>query len=476
MFGFSLTFHYICAINVARGWLKEKRLPLPACYDASCVNESSTNMKSDILSKTSAGGTAIMHRSLLGALRMGVLGVVLCLFMLPGSIGAVGKRHLTPVAPDSSDFIRASIVYFSPYDNYQSVLGHCALHMECPSEDFDLIFELTENFDVGIWQHFLGRYDVSMSRAETDTVISRSRREGRHAEEWTLNLTHHEKQRLWMLLDKEASKIMPEKKFCLVNSHCSSSVIHVLEKCTIGEYLDLGPRQGPLAFTLNDYIRWMFRDYPWYRFAVVTMGGDTFDREIPMESIANVEMMRQLFKQATLRTPDNADSMVVRPLLTGEHRELLPLAAKTATSVITPRMVLIALLVITLLVTFLEWVARMPRFALWFDHGLFMLYALWALAVVWFAIIGMTLADARWNWYLIPFNPIPVILWVCLRRRPGYKKVFLLYAVVLTLFLLATPLSLQIDLDHQLITTSLTIRCYSVFFQYRKPKFKKQSK
>ena len=393
------------------------------------------------------------------ALRRVVAWAIVCLSMLPGTAGAVGQRHLVPVAPDSSDFIKASVMRFSPLDNYESVLGHCALHMECPSEDFDLVFGLLVDYDIRTWQQLLGQFNVCVSRVHTDSILSISRKEGRQVEEWTLNLTHHEKQRLWMLLDKASAKVMPDEKFCLLNSNCSSTVIHALEQCLIGEYLDLGPRQGPLALSRYDYLQWMFRESPWYLFAVVTMGGDSFDRESPVEHAICIESLIPVLEQATLRTPDNADSLVVRPLLTGEHRELLPLVTKPSTSGITPKMVLLALFAVTLLVTLLEWVFRMRRTAMWFDRVLFALYAVWALVVLWLAVIGMTYAGARWNWYIIPFNLIPIIVWACRRRHPGYKKVFLLYAVVLTLFLLATPLVSQIDFDHQLITASLALRC-----------------
>ncbi len=65
----------------------------------------------------------------------------------------------------------------------------------------------------------------------------------------------------------------------------------------------------------------------------------------------------------------------------------------------------------------------------------------------------------HWNWYLIPFNPLPLVLWLCCRKQPWYPKVFVFYTVVLVLFILATPLSSQLDIEHQLITATLAIRC-----------------
>ena len=385
----------------------------------------------------------------------------------------VGKRHLVPVAPDSSDFVRASVIYVSPLNNFESIAGHCALHMECPSEGFDVIFTISEEFGGRDWGQLIARTKVKTTGLPADTVINVFRAEGRQVVEWPLNLSHHEKQRLWMLLDQDAAKGSADKHFCYINGQCTSMVLQVLERCTIGEYIDLGPRLEPMTLTpQGNYLRWVFRDSPWFLFGIVTFGGDSFDRSDPVDHIICPELIIPLLQQARLRSPDDADSVTVRPLLMGTHQELLPLVTQTYTTPVTPRMVFTALLVLTVFVTLLEWLLRQQRVALWFDRVLFVLYALWAVAVVWLVAVGVTLGDACWNWYIIPFNPLPIVIWARQRKRPQYKRVFLLYAVVLTLFLLATPLSAQIDLDHQLITASLAIRCFSNYYQFKYSKTK----
>ena len=70
-----------------------------------------------------------------------------------------------------------------------------------------------------------------------------------------------------------------------------------------------------------------------------------------------------------------------------------------------------------------------------------------------------SLFGSHWNWYLIPFNPLPLIIWILWHKRNGFYKVYLFYTAVLALFILATPLSEQLDLPHQLITASLAVRC-----------------
>ena len=385
----------------------------------------------------------------------------------------VGKRHLVPVAPDSSDFVKASVMYVSPLNNFESIAGHCALHMECPSEGFDVIFTITEELEGRDWGQLIARNKVRTTRLLADSLMNEYKAKGRQVVEWPLNLSHHEKQRLWMLLDQDAAKGSEGKCFSFINGHCASTVLQALERCTIGEYIDLGPKLEPMTLTpQGNYLRWIFRDSPWFLFSIVTFGGDSFDRYDPVDYVICPELMIPLLQQASLRSPDDADSVTFRPLLMGTHQELLPLVTKTHTSPVTPRMVFTALLVLTILVTLLEWLLRQQRLALWFDRVLFALYALWAVAVVWLVVVGVTLGDASWNWYIIPFNPLPIVIWAWQRKRPQYKKVFLLYAVVLLLFLLLTPLSAQIDLDHQLITASLAIRCLSNYYQFKYSKTK----
>ena len=78
------------------------------------------------------------------------------------------------------------------------------------------------------------------------------------------------------------------------------------------------------------------------------------------------------------------------------------------------------------------------------------------------------LFGTHWNWYIIPFNPLPLIIWLIWRKRKGFYKVYLLYTVVLVLFILATPLSQQLDLPHQLITATLAVRCLFNYYDSKR--------
>jgi len=61
-----------------------------------------------------------------------------------------------------------------------------------------------------------------------------------------------------------------------------------------------------------------------------------------------------------------------------------------------------------------------------------------------------------WNWYLLVFNPIPLLLWFAV---PRWRKWTLLYTIALmVLTLVLTPFIPQLDLPHALLICCLAVR------------------
>jgi hypothetical protein len=79
-----------------------------------------------------------------------------------------------------------------------------------------------------------------------------------------------------------------------------------------------------------------------------------------------------------------------------------------------------------------------------------------------------SLFGTHWNWYIIPFNPVPLVVWLVCRRRRHYGRVYGFYTAVLVLFMLATPLSSQLDWQHQLVVAALAVRTASHAVAYRR--------
>lgn len=79
----------------------------------------------------------------------------------------------------------------------------------------------------------------------------------------------------------------------------------------------------------------------------------------------------------------------------------------------------------------------------------------------------------HWNWYLIPFNPVPVVLLLTMKHRKAHARhIAKLYAVCGIVFLAFIPLAFavtyQTDTALMLIVAAMAVRCFSRSFRERK--------
>ena len=119
--------------------------------------------------------------------------------------------------------------------------------------------------------------------------------------------------------------------------------------------------------------------------------------------------------------------------------------------------VLPCLLLLVLLITLIEWKPGWRAPARVADIVLLTLQTTLGIALLYMSCVS-GLFGTHWNWYLVVFNPLPLLLWLGLRKRPWYHSVYWVYTLVLVLFIIATPLSAQLDLPHQLVTATLAVR------------------
>ena len=130
-------------------------------------------------------------------------------------------------------------------------------------------------------------------------------------------------------------------------------------------------------------------------------------------------------------------------------------------------MVFGALFLLVLIITIAEWWFGRKTLAKATDVILFTLQCVLGILLP-IIVIMLGLVDVHWNWYLIPLNPLPLIIYVCFRKREWFGKVYLLYALVLVEFICLTPFISQLDVSHQLIVAMLAVRCLSKYLEYKK--------
>lgn len=389
-----------------------------------------------------------------------------CLILVLLGIAVKGnaqRNDSVVVAPDSSNFVTASILTISPTNEVYSVFGHTAIRMECPVHQLDYVFTFESDPSVGgFLTFFAGKAKARFIAVPTQEFLNDIGRIGRGIKQHELNLTHHEKQELWRNLDNDMMEGAHRKFNLLVNNCVSMAVMKLYQSC-IDEHLEWTVNPALTIMNNGDYVRQCVQQSPWASFWFITFMGTVCEDSYDYESrLCPVNLIEEMRKASFI----NEGKGTKRAVLTGQESTLLPETTSLHQSIITPTVVFGLLLLAVCFLTFAEWRWNWKRPVRYIDAALFVIQSLSGLILLYVTWVS-ELLGAHWNWYLIPFNPIPLILWLCLRKQKNYGRVYLLYTVVLVAFLALTPFLSQLDLPHQLITVMMAVRCGSKYKHWK---------
>ena len=395
-----------------------------------------------------------------GCLRYTAVAFFVWLAVMPATaMPRVAWTDSTALRPDSSNFVTASLLVISPDDNIDSSFGHCALRMECPTQDLDYCFsfETESNAMSDYFKFFTGQLNGKVVAVPTDVFCLSYVGMGRGIEQHVLNLTLREQQTLWQLLDEDM--VSPDlRKFNFLQNNCTSVLLTMVGYTLSlhGEHLSWDKLPPMVQLSTGKGVRYLSRHSLWYQFVFATFLGTESDKYWPVEQRMSPETVGESLQGAHIATDGNESSK--RKAVVSERTMFPVVKEATSTGWATPCLVFGLLLLVVIVITagqlLWNW-CKLPRLV---DITLFVTQTL-AGIILSFVAVKASLFGSHANWYLIPFNPIPALLWMCCRHRAWYGRVWWLYAGVLLAFLAATPLSNQIDVAHQLITATLLVRC-----------------
>lgn len=381
---------------------------------------------------------------------------VLILFCSLTSICAEETSSYT-LAEDSSNYITASLLIISPTDEVYSVFGHTAFRLECPTHSLDYVFTFESDTSVGGFiTFFAGKAKAAFVAVPTEEFVTVIQQQQRGIQQYELNLSHHEKQELWRHLDDDMVE-GAHRRFNLLLSNCVSTTVSKIKESCIDEELEWAHWEGSMLLNNGDLVRHNARRSPWAEFLFVSFLGTGYDDYYDQETRLCPEILIEVLSKASF--VDQATGQR-RPVLTNQQQVLLPETRVSSGTAITPTVLFTVLLFVVIFLTFAEWRWQWLRLAKWLDVILFAGQSLLGILLVYITCVS-EIFGMLWNWYLIPINPLPLLLWICLRKRQNYGRVYLIYTIVLVVFIALTPFVAQLDWTHQLITAMLVIRCGS---------------
>ena len=353
---------------------------------------------------------------------------------------AAARAHndsLTAAAA-SPDYIQVSLLVATPGIEVYSTAGHAAIRMQCPSKKVDSCYEFASlvNFDATI-EFLNGTVNGMFMRLYTDDYIDRYRKEGRGITELKLNLTPEQKVNLWRLADRQCDA-KDSWRFDYMVNDCSNMAVWLVESSLGGERIKYNDIDQRLVGTYRETFYLNQPASPWSELFWNIIMGTFGDEPTDYKGHLYPEALLNEWQKATVvdRQGNERPLTTAKTVLLETKRENKPVKP-------TPMTVMMVLLAVSVVVSIVEWKKGYNMACRITDTLFFAVQFLIALLITYLLVFSKQLAT-EWNWLIIAFNPLPLLLWIGFRRKPIMRHLYRLFTVVLVAYALCTPFTPQL--------------------------------
>lgn len=337
------------------------------------------------------------------------------------------------------NFVTASLLVFGPGDELFSCAGHACIRLECPTYKLDYCFSYeSEAISEKVLTFFAGQLKMGMFAIPTDEFFKQYVDDGRGCRQYRLELPPAVKQRLWKIMDDKAAE-GANLPYDYVRRGCAWSVLSCLRAALNPLQLEVSSWPAKYDGTRREITSSELPEHPWKVFALHAIWGFETDSEVTkIEKVLMPNDLLEFLKGAKV------DGI---PVISGEGVEVLPQKNVPRTPFLTPMMA--AILLVLLAIVDFVWVWK-PSLGLVF-------VVLQAVAGLFFAylVFFSSLPATGWNWLIVPFNPLPLVLW---RWRRYWAWGFVAVLLAWESFMLLSP--------HQLTDPAylVVVLAYVVFY------------
>ena len=356
------------------------------------------------------------------------------------------------------DFIKVGVVVAEPGEVLYTVLGHAALHLQCPAFDLDYVYSVeSENVPRKVMKFLFNRLRMGTMRMSLEEYLRPYANEGRGVKEYPLNLPPEVKMELWRICDEMVEK-GDYAAYDPVKRGCAVSIVH-----RIDEAINAANRKNGTQYRI-DYTSWgdsgkrTIREIfyqnatkGWGLFWCMTIVAGRYvdDPHIPLrEKMISPAEVKERWLNATIDG---------QPLIAGEPVVLVPSESEAKAEAFSPLWFSVVILVLAIVCFWLK--------NRWLDYVLLAMYAVFAFLITY--LVVMPLPNSDWNWLVIPFNILPVLCWHWRRYWAlPYAGIILLWCIAMSVaFLMGTIL---VGWSHILLALSFAILLLKQRFAVRR--------
>ena len=296
---------------------------------------------------------------------------------------------------EADDFVTASILVTTPSDVLYSCVGHASLRMQCPHHNLDMVYTYeSEPVTDRVLTFLKGDLNMGMTAVPTERVLADYASEGRGITEYVVNIPLEKRKQLWQYLDGKVEEGM-NLPYDYLNRGCVLGCLRAIRDAVLPDTISFGEWDEKFVNkTRRTLLGDRIGDFPWARFFIFTIAGTEADQACAvMDKVVVPLDLIEVLQKATF----NGKALI------GEPKELVVKTIDIAQGGwATP----VALACILLLLAIVSWFWMQRPLSLL----LLALHSAFALVVTYLVLIS-TLPNTSFSWLIIPFNPLPLILW-----------------------------------------------------------------
>lgn len=302
----------------------------------------------------------------------------------------------------AEDFVEAYVVIVDPSgESMYSIFGHACLRLTCPYYGLDYFYSyVSEDIEGKVFRFLLNDLKMGLVALTYDEYIHEYAAEGRGVRMYKLNLPPEVEIELCRICDRHVSEGM-YLEYDYMKRGCTVSIVHMINEAieatnkTYSTHFSIEYPEWDKSF--NRTLREICYDsapHDWNMFlGMPLVGGDVDSPNMPKEE--------KLIIPRDLVSVWQKSIINGKTLLSQESVELLPSVNYYNGNLISPLMIIILLLILSIVNIF--W--NKP----YFDWTILGIQTLLGLLMVWLLI--SPLPGSEWNWLIIPFNPLPALCW-----------------------------------------------------------------
>lgn len=373
--------------------------------------------------------------------------LLLSLALLFAAVGGVKAVEEPIDSIVDENFVIASVVIASPGDVLYSTVGHVGLHMECPQHNLDYVFSYeAEDVSHQVLSFLTGNLKMGMFAIPTQEYLDIYKAEGRSVRQYTLNLPISVKQNLWRILDNHLME-GNNLPYDYIKRGCAFSCLNILK-----EGLDTMPIQynkWPETFshlTRRELTELQEKDFPWTWFFLNLICNGEIDYDCSSEDKTIMPSDLIFVLQHATVNGQKLLSDEAQVLLSGNHH---PKAHWCS-----PLLVSIIILLLTFICLYLK--------SSIMDYVLLTIQSILGVTTV-YLIFFSSLVCTEWSWLIVPFNPLPLLLWKWRRKWClPYAAIIGIWAIVMWLW----PHTLT-DTAYIVLALALIASYVNIFRKYK---------